>query len=188
MKSVTIENVKARIAQLETSEQIGGRLPIRHEFEMACLRQLVVSLEAKPKWVVISSVHGSREMVTSYNPGVHVDGEKGVRLDYAVQPAPVANDAEPSFDAMMRALDAFYADDEVPERAMLAAFKILLADVGKRQAQPAQADTDNTAQQFEALATSTKCKRCDGEGWVADEMGITQCGCGATTSAGKVKS
>ena len=40
----------------------------------------------------------------------------------------------------------------------------------------------------QALATSTKCKRCDGEGWVADEMGITQCGCGATTSAGKVKS
>lgn len=51
-----------------------------------------------------------------------------------------------------------------------------------------QADNDNTAQQFESLATSTKCKRCDGEGWVADEMGITQCGCGTTTSAGKVKS
>ena len=41
MKQVTIENVQARIAQLETSEQIGGRLPIRHEFEMACLRMLV---------------------------------------------------------------------------------------------------------------------------------------------------
>ena len=54
--------------------------------------------------------------------------------------------------------------------------------------EPDQPENDNTAQQFEALATSTKCKRCDGEGWVADEMGITQCGCGATTSAGKVKS
>lgn len=50
-------------------------------------------------------------------------------VDKPVQPVPVVSDAEPSFDAMMRALDAFYADDDVPERAMLAAFRILLADV-----------------------------------------------------------
>lgn len=55
------------------------------------------------------------------------DGEP--RLHVKEQPAPVEHDSEPSFDAMMRALDAFYADDDVPERAMLAAFKILLADV-----------------------------------------------------------
>lgn len=69
------------------------------------------------------------------------------------QSTPVVYDAEPSFDAMMRALDAFYADDDVPERAMLAAFKILLADVRGQVQEPA---TDNTAQQFEALATSKK--------------------------------
>ena len=67
------------------------------------------------------------------------------------QSAPVAQDAEPSFDAMMRALDVFYANDDVPERAMLAAFKVLLADVRNQAQEPA---TDNTAQQFEALATS----------------------------------
>lgn len=73
------------------------------------------------------------------------------------QPAPVAHDAEPSFDAMMRALDAFYADDDVPERAMLAAFRILLADVRNQVHQVHQEPaTDNTAQQFEALATSGK--------------------------------
>lgn len=122
------------------------------------------------------------------------------------QPVPVVPDAGPSFDAMMRALDAFYADDDVPERAMLAAFKILLADVrskpapvvrdemllqnletrinsleiGEREGalstqqatslnayrlavqclrSSATSDenaTDNTAQQFEALATSKK--------------------------------
>ncbi|MBV4365873.1 hypothetical protein [Erwinia phyllosphaerae] len=33
---------------------------------------------------------------------------------------------EPSFAAMMQALDAFFADEGVPERAMLAAHKILL--------------------------------------------------------------
>lgn len=54
---------------------------------------------------------------------------------------------------MMRALDEFYADDDVPERAMLAAFKILLADVRNQAQEPT---TDNTAQQFEALATSGK--------------------------------
>lgn len=43
----------------------------------------------------------------------------------------------PSLMAMMRALDAFYADDDVPERAMLTAFKILLADVNS-QAAPQQ--------------------------------------------------
>lgn len=40
----------------------------------------------------------------------------------------------PSLMAMMRALDAFYADDDVPERAMLTAFKILLADVNSQVA------------------------------------------------------
>lgn len=100
------------------------------------------------------------------------DGEP--RLHVKEQPAPVAHDSGPSLSAMMRALDAFYADDDVPERAMLAAFKILLADVRKQalpvetlakaleNAPPAPHDnqgrkqpaTDNTAQQFEALATS----------------------------------
>lgn len=47
-------------------------------------------------------------------------------------PAQVVADVDPSLDAMMRALDAFYADGNVPERAMLAAFKILLADVIKQ--------------------------------------------------------
>lgn len=51
---------------------------------------------------------------------------------YTAPPAPVVPDVDPSFDAMMRALDAFYADDNVPEVGMLAAFKILLADVIKQ--------------------------------------------------------
>lgn len=36
---------------------------------------------------------------------------------------------KPSLKAMMHALDAFYADESVPEAAMMKAFKILLADV-----------------------------------------------------------
>lgn len=36
---------------------------------------------------------------------------------------------DPSLKAMMRALDTFYAHDDVPETAMLKAFRILRADV-----------------------------------------------------------
>ncbi|MGX9363660.1 hypothetical protein [Pantoea ananatis] len=36
---------------------------------------------------------------------------------------------KPSLKAMMRALDTFYAHDDVPETAMLKAFRVLLADV-----------------------------------------------------------
>lgn len=76
------------------------------------------------------------------------------RLVGSVQPVPVVSDADPSLNAMMRALDAFYADDDVPERAMLAAFRILLADVRNQVHQ--EPATDNTAQQFDAMATSGK--------------------------------
>lgn len=73
-------------------------------------------------------------------------------VDKPSKPVPVVSEADPSLNAMMRALDAFYADDGVPERAMLAAFRILLADVRNQGSQELTAD--NTAQQFEALATS----------------------------------
>jgi hypothetical protein len=45
---------------------------------------------------------------------------------YAEPKPPVAQ--EPSLQAMMAALDAFYAEEDVPENGMFAAFKILLND------------------------------------------------------------
>lgn len=86
MKEVTIDTVKARIAQLETSEQIGGRLPIRHEFEMACLRQLLACLEVKPGlWEINIPGEG-----TYYSPHGPRDFETVAQLWYASpQPAPV---------------------------------------------------------------------------------------------------
>ena len=94
MKQVTIENVKARIANISSrgNAEYSLGLTLNEEFELACLRELMAKM----------------------------------------QPATVATDADPSFGAMMRALNAFYADDDVPERGMLAAFKILLADVVKK--------------------------------------------------------
>lgn len=162
MKSVTIENVKARIAELEGADQLIG-LGLHAEFELPCLRQLLASQER----IAELEENDREQMAELYrrNATIH-------RLQQ--QAAQLVQEVDPSFDAMMRALDAFYADDDVPERAMLAAFKILLADARKlalpvetlakalENAPPAPHDnqgrkqpaTDNTAQQFEALATS----------------------------------
>ncbi|MDJ0087661.1 hypothetical protein [Pantoea allii] len=48
-----------------------------------------------------------------------------MRLNATAQPV----SDKPSLKAMMNALDAFYADESVPESAMMKAFRILLADV-----------------------------------------------------------
>ncbi len=48
--------------------------------------------------------------------------------EFKEQPEPVLPKATPSLKAMMQALDAFYAEEEVPERGMLSAFRILLDD------------------------------------------------------------
>lgn len=49
MKQVTIENVKKRIARIENGESVmrpsGMGLSMQHEFELACLRQLVAVTE-----------------------------------------------------------------------------------------------------------------------------------------------
>lgn len=48
MKSVTIENVKARIAELEMIAS-HGELSLRGEFELACLRQLLAAMDSEPE-------------------------------------------------------------------------------------------------------------------------------------------
>lgn len=240
MKQVTIDNVRERIARIEecASRMPGGlRLSMNTEFELACLRQLLASLQVKPElWEIDNPGEGTyfvrdaphsqdwrKDMIVQRwfaEPPVPLEGVEddvrnvitllennewadhctktklGQRLEteitrlYNWRSAPVVPDSNPSLNAMMRALDAFYADDEVPERGMLAAFKILLADVRNQPAQVVviptiwkhygggkvahlyeqamdaagvqwrsvddepQTTSDNTAQQFEALATS----------------------------------
>ncbi len=147
MKQVTIDTVRERIAELEMVNS-HGELSLRGEFELACLRQLVAGMELKP--------YGYAELYDfpHTTATLYPEQDRYATMPlYAEPPAPVAvPDADPSLNAMMRALDAFYADDGVPERAMLAAFRILLADVRNQVHQ--EPATDNTAQQFEALSTS----------------------------------
>ena len=151
MKQVTIENMKARIYKLQSrgNAEYSLGLTLNEGFELACLRQLLASLEAEAVGEVVigeyddCGCHPDAKVVCIAADG-QADWENfkdGSRL-YTAPPAPVAHDAEPSMNAIMRALDAFYADDDVPERAMLAAFKILLADVRGQVQEPA---TDNTA-------------------------------------------
>lgn len=61
MKQVTIENVKARISKLQSrgNAEYSLGLTLNEEFELACLRQLAASLEAKP--VVYSLIFRNME-------------------------------------------------------------------------------------------------------------------------------
>lgn len=79
----------------------------------------------------------------------------GAHKLYTAPPAPVVPDnVDPSLNAMMRALDAFFADEDVPERAMLAAFKILMADVrSQAQAEAPKSELAQRASQILADAT-----------------------------------
>lgn len=182
MKQVTIENVQARIAQLETSEQIGGRLPIRHEFEMACLRMLadlmggveddvrnVVGLLENNEWA---------EHCTKTELGQRLESEI-TRLVGSVQPVQVTEWTEgnepPAFgkyyvrymtDTGPRFCIAEWLEYDccVPNRNMV---KMWLADHSRSMnalkgvthftrlpewSEPAQPAIDSTAQQFESLA------------------------------------
>ena len=61
MKQVTIETVKARIAELEGADRIIG-LGLHAEFELACLRQLVATMEQKPFMYGIADPDGNPHM------------------------------------------------------------------------------------------------------------------------------
>lgn len=215
MKQVTIENVRERIARIEecASRMPGGlRLSMNTEFELACLRQLLAQMQS-----VQVLPTGWRMVPTASQPGIDDDvrnvvallennewaehctsTELGQRLEseitrlYNWRSAQQAPEHHSMFDvitSILDGIDRIELDDGWWETSTGAEFgkeklEEIRAAMLSQQQQPA---TDNTAQQFEALATGNKCKRCDGEGWRVDEMGITQCGCGTSTSAGSGK-
>lgn len=163
-------NVNTTFATLEEAQAYGkgGRYVTQGDGSIEwvadpSLDPVVVPLYTTPPVQVISVDDDVRSVVSLLESNEWAEHctktELGQRLECEitrlvghVQPVPVVSDADPSLNAMMRALDAFYADDNVPERAMLSAFRILLADVcNQGHQEPA---TDTTAQQFEALATS----------------------------------
>lgn len=184
MKEVTIENVKARIAQIENAASVmlpaGLGLSLKHEFELACLRKLLgmmqtvqvlpsgwrmVPTETQPAPVVPD------EIDWSYFPGEcheeFADGWNACRAamlnqaqepatgNTAPQPAPVITD-----DRLLQNLETRIRSLEIGERkgalstqqeAILKAYRLAVQCL-RASATSDENATDNTAQQFEALA------------------------------------
>lgn len=172
MKKVTIESVKARIAELEGADQLIG-LGLHAEFELACLRQLVAQMQGVqvlpsgwrlvPMYTERNQVrtdHAEWSQATFGNVGPigplkHLAKEA---MEAAAAPDDLSEWADMQFllwDAQRRA----GITDEQITQAMIDKLAVNKARTWPepKEGEPRlhiQAENDNTAQQFEALATS----------------------------------
>lgn len=159
MKQVTIDNVRERIARIEecASRMPGGlRLSMNTEFELACLRQLAASNEREK----VRALHASwsREAFGDVGPVGPLKHLSIEALEAAEAPGDLSEWADMQFllwDAQRRA----GITDEQITQAMIAKLAVNKARTWPepKDGEPRlhiQADNDNTAQQFEALATS----------------------------------
>lgn len=160
MKEITIDNVKARISKLQSrgNAEYSLGLTLNEEFELACLRQLVASLEAEAVADVVAWSSPNEERTCDIRMRRH-DIKPGSL--YTAPPAPVSVMDE----AQSRELFEKYCMANIernkwhpdlyahlPAREQWAVWEACRAAM-LQGAEPSPA-TDNTAQQFEALATS----------------------------------
>lgn len=160
MKQVTIDTVRERIAELEMVHS-HGELSLRGEFELACLRMLADSMGGVDDDVrnVVALLENNEwaEHCTKTELGQRLESEI-TRLVGHVQPVPVPDEMtvhgarmEVGFN---RYLAAGYTDGWNACRAKVIG-NTFLADMDRAATRKLQElTTDNTAQQFEALATS----------------------------------
>lgn len=185
MKQVTIDTVRERIAELEMVHR-HGELSLRGEFELACLRMLADSMGGVDDDVrsVVSLLESNEwaEHCTKTEIGQRLESEI-TRLVGHVQPVPVTEWEEGSEPPAFGKYYVRYMTDTgprfciaewleydccVPNRHMV---KMWLADHSRSMnalqgvthftrlpewSEPQEPATDNTAQQFEALATIGK--------------------------------
>lgn len=151
MKQVTIENVKARIAQIENAASVmlpaGIGLSLKHEFELACLRQL---LELQERVAELEE-NDREQMAELYrrNATIHRLQQQAAQL---VPEEMTPQQASRSYSGEVRG----YRDGWNACRAKVIG-NMLLADMDRAATRKLQELTaDNTAQQFEALATSAQ--------------------------------
>lgn len=213
MKQVTIDTVRERIAELEMVNS-HGELSLRGEFELACLRQLAASLEAKPvvyslifrnmegklyDYVNVNTTFATLEEAQAYGKGGRYvtkgDGSIELVADPSLDPVVVPLYTAPpvqvtSVDDDVRSVVSLLENNEwaehctktelgqrleseitrlvgdtKPEPVCTHIFEARPIDGGNSANVPCDAAckfcgskpspaTDNTAQQFEALATS----------------------------------
>lgn len=157
MKQVTIDTVRERIAELDCLRG-DGVLSLRGEFELACLRQLAASHEREK----VRAMHAVWSQATfgdvgPVGPLKHLAKEA---MEAAAAPGDLSEWADMQFllwDAQRRA----GITDEQITQAMI---DKLAVNKARQWPEPKdgeprlhiQAENDNTAQQFEALATTGK--------------------------------
>lgn len=200
MKQVTIENVKARIAQIEKNQdgmkEYGFDISVQAGFELACLRKLVVSLEAEP----VAEAYQPPNFGICAALGVSVRMLKPLRDGdklYAAPPAPVSvpderyqhlNELYHAQEKRLfklaqrikgRAFDKYSHSPsqaiDVLEAAIFGEDEDSCRAAMQGKAEPA---TDNTAQQFEALGRDTEHRHAElstsaGSGKQCDNCGGT---------------
>lgn len=106
MKPVNVQTVRDRINLLETAQAETGLLSLAGEFELACLRKLLASLEAKPVAVVVGKL-GAGLKATCYEGSPRpVEGSKL----YGAPPVP------DDLDAKRIAFITSLADDTAPQQ------------------------------------------------------------------------
>ena len=155
MKQVTIDTVRERIAELEMVHS-HGELSLRGEFELACLRMLAASHEREK----VRAMHAVWSQATfgdvgPIGPLKHLAKEA---MEAAAAPGDISEWADMQFllwDAQRRA----GITDEQITQAMIDKLEVNKARQWPepKDGEPRlhiQADNDNTAQQFEALAGS----------------------------------
>ena len=147
MKQVTIDTVRERIAELEMVHG-HGELSLRGEFELACLRKLLAGMEQKP-YGYAELYDFPRTTATLYP---EQDRYATMPL-YAAPPAPVS--MPDAATAIRACIDEFPESvrDIVEECASIAENACCSAMLHGAEQSPV---TDNTAQQFEALASIGK--------------------------------
>ena len=164
MKQVTIDTVRERIAELEMVNS-HGEMSLRGEFELACLRMLADSMVGVDDDVrnVVSLLENNEwaEHCTKTELGQRLESEI-TRLVGGVQPWPVP-------DEMTKSLASIAEEYQTtPQNALFIVVgwnacrakvigNMFLADMDRAATRKMQElTTCNTAQQFEALATSGK--------------------------------
>lgn len=159
MKEVTIDNVRERMNEIEMWRGANNlSVSLKEEFELACLRALVGKMAIESDMHTVIHLLANNEWAehcTETVLGSMLEAEV-TRLVGSVRPAPVVRD-----EHLLQSLETRINSLEIGERkgalstqqaTSLKAYRLAVQCL-RSSATSDENATDNTAQQFEALAT-----------------------------------